>query len=53
MKFEYIRLYFDFGDLSGLNSLGSNGWRVVTVTLDGGDRRQGRQYVALLERSIA
>lgn len=32
--YEYIRLYFDFGDLKDLNALGSAGWRVVTVSQD-------------------
>lgn len=29
--FEYIRTYFDTGDLHELNSLGSKGWEVITV----------------------
>ena len=44
--YEYIRLYFYFGDLKDLNALGSAGWRVVTVS-----QPQGRN-IALLEREV-
>jgi hypothetical protein len=46
--YEYIRLYFDFGDLKDLNALGSAGWRVVTVSQD--PERTRFENVALLER---
>jgi hypothetical protein len=46
--YEYIRLYFDFGDLKDLNALGSAGWRVVTVSQDPERYRTGN--IALLER---
>lgn len=45
--YEYIRLYFDFGDLKDLNALGSAGWRVVTVSQDPAARFGN---IALLER---
>ena len=44
--YEYIRLFFDFGDLHDLNQLGSAGWRVVTVSQD----PSGWGKIALLER---
>ena len=47
--YEYIRLYFDFGDLKDLNALGSAGWRVVTVSQDPADRFGN---IALLEREV-
>lgn len=30
-RYEYIRLYFDPGDLSKLNALSGDGWKVVSV----------------------
>ena len=45
--YEYIRLYFGFGDLEDLNALGSAGWRVVTVSQDPAARFGN---IALLER---
>ena len=47
--YEYIRLYFDFGDLKDLNALGSAGWRVVTVSQDPAARFGN---IALLEREV-
>ena len=31
LKYEYIRLVVDLGDLAELNSLGSAGWRAIIV----------------------
>ncbi len=45
-SYEYIRIVFDFGDLSLLNKLSRAGWRVVLL---------GEQYdvtFILLEREI-
>ena len=47
--YEYIRLFFDFGDLHDLNQLGSAGWRVVTVSQDPAARFGN---IALLEREV-
>ena len=47
MRYEYIRLLFDFGDLSELNHLSSVGWRIVSVV-----RYDQHAYWALLERPL-
>lgn len=49
MKYEYIRLSFDFGDLAELNGLGSAGWRVVAVEKDA---MGAHRHFALLERPL-
>ena len=46
-RYEYMRLTLDFGDLSDLNSLSSEGWKVVAVVPDPHDEFQ---YYVLLER---
>lgn len=46
-KFEYIRLSFDFGDLSDMNGLGGAGWRVVSIQPSG-----PFTFFALMEREI-
>ena len=47
MRYEYIRLLIDMGDLSELNRLSSiGGWRVVSIVRDTG------QNFALLERPL-
>ena len=47
-RYEYIRLFFDFGDLAEMNSLSDTGWRVIAVNLmsNTGD------LVALMERPL-
>lgn len=53
MRYEYIRLGFDWGDLSELNNLSIAGWRVVAVERmepETVDISQGTHW-ALLERS--
>ena len=53
MKYEYIRLYFDFGDLHELNQLSSSGWRVVSVQPGAVDTDAlGVSQIALLERPL-
>ncbi len=60
MKYEYIRLAVDVGDLSELNSLSSVGFRVVAV-IDEKDSAyvdsdgciyRGLVHYALLEREL-
>lgn len=46
MRYEYIRLFFDFGDLEEMNRLAGTGWRVVSVQPD------EQTFIALLERTI-
>ena len=48
--YEYIRLYFDFGDLAELNRISSAGWRVISVQSGVGPMQHTN--VALLERTI-
>lgn len=49
MKYEYIQLGFDFGDLEKMNRLSGDGWRVVQVV----PGRFGEYpYIALMEREI-
>lgn len=45
IKYEYIRLELDMGDLGPLNRYSGDGWRVVAVTGSG-------YYSALLERPL-
>lgn len=51
--FEYIRLAFDFGDLSAMNGLSSMGWKVVAI-----DRHSNNSdmletsHFALMEREL-
>ena len=47
--YEYIRISFDFGDLSELCGLASNGWRVVSVVPMSNHLYN---YWALLERPL-
>lgn len=35
MKYEYIALQFDLGDVAQLNRLASDGWRVVGMLPNG------------------
>lgn len=49
MKYEYIRLKFDFGDLEEMNRLSTSGWRVISVTPD---QDRARVNWALLERPL-
>lgn len=53
--YGYIRLYFDFGDLSEMNRLSSVGWRVVSVQreIHGDADLKERPMVALMERPLA
>lgn len=46
LRYEYIRLRLDMGDLRELNSLSGYGWHVVAVV-----NQFGADY-ALLERAI-
>lgn len=48
MKHEYLRLEFDFGDLTEVNFYGEAGWRVVSVQPVAGNNFT---FWALLERS--
>lgn len=55
--FEYIRTYFDTGDLHELNSLGSKGWEVIIVMdtslPDNKSNRVGSLFLmAILKRKI-
>jgi hypothetical protein len=50
--YEYIRLGFDFGDLSELNQLSSVGWRVVSVQPDPYEFLLRHNFFALLEREL-
>jgi hypothetical protein len=50
--YEYIRLGFDFGDLSELNQLSSVGWRVVSVQPDPYEFLLRWNFFALLEREL-
>ena len=50
-RFEYIRLYFDPGDLEQLNGLGSAGWEVVSVTDRTVDHHENGDLLALLKRA--
>lgn len=52
MRYEYIRLSFDWNDLAELNRLGSEGWRVVAVEAHGNPVVTAAQSYALLERRI-
>jgi hypothetical protein len=47
MRYEYIRVPFDLGDLSKLNNYSMIGWRVIQVIKD-----PLNQEYALLERPI-
>jgi hypothetical protein len=49
--YEYIRLEIDMGDLSELNSLSADGWRVVAVIEDSG-LEGGAAHFVLLERPL-
>lgn len=55
MRYEYIRIEFDIGDLSELNNYSMNGWRVVTIYRNPhyakGSTIKNMDY-ALLERPI-
>ncbi len=49
MRYEYIRIAFDWGDLQPMNQLSMTGWRVVHVG------ESGEPYLplmALLEREL-
>lgn len=48
--YEYIRLKFDFGSLSELNSLSRDGWKVISVVQCHLDSRH--THTALLERPL-
>lgn len=56
MRYEYIRLSFDWNDLAELNRLGSEGWRVVAVSGNVRASEMASVWVptvnALLERRI-
>jgi len=53
MKYEYIRIRFDFGDLSELNQYSQDGWRVVAVVQAGKfEYPHELPYWALLERVL-
>ncbi len=47
IAYEYIRLPFDMGDLTALNSLSGVGWRVASV-----QPKSEHEYWALLERQL-
>jgi hypothetical protein len=49
MRYEYIRILVDFGDLEQLNNLGSVGWHVVATAPHDSDRFQ---TWVLLERPL-
>lgn len=55
-RFEYIRLYFDPGDLSKLNALAGDGWKVVSVMDRTGwwvrPADEFERLMALLEREL-
>lgn len=51
MKYEYIGLKVDFGDLSSLNRYGSVGWHVAHVK-DSGAGLSPYEVQVLLERRI-
>jgi hypothetical protein len=57
MKYEYIRIGLDMGDLDELNRLSSVGFRVVAVVpnhyfVDGDDLQFETPQYALLERPL-
>ena len=55
MKFEYIRLRFDYDDLGPLNKLADAGWRVVHVEYIPFQRWHSENednYFALMERQL-
>jgi hypothetical protein len=49
MRYEYIRIELDFGDLSELNKLSSHGWRAVSVVEN---QENNYKYWCLLERPL-
>jgi len=49
MRYEYIGLDFDFGDLSELNRLSSVGWKVCAVLKE---PLSTHSFTALLERPL-
>lgn len=51
MKYEYIWVKFDLGDLEGLNRYSLDGWRVVYVEKNAVTREGTHR--GLLERTIA
>jgi hypothetical protein len=57
MKYEYIRIGLDMGDLNDLNSLASVGFRVVAIVpnhfyVDGDEPQFETPQYALLERPL-
>lgn len=52
MRYEYIRIGVDIGDLTQLNDYGMNGWRVVGIFLSSMGPTAYPTHYALLERSI-
>jgi hypothetical protein len=57
MKYEYIRVQFDLGDLTEINKLASVGFRVVVVVpnhyfVNGDDLQFDTPQYALMERPL-
>ena len=53
MRYEYITIPFDIGDLSDLNRYSMNGWRVVCVVSDPTNKPgEFPRHFALLERPL-
>lgn len=52
MRYEYIRVEFDIGDLTKINIYSMNGWRVVAIVPGDIITGQRLNHYALLERPI-
>lgn len=55
IRYEYIRLEVDMGDLKELNGLSSSGWRAVAIVNEVQTKAHGYKHVvhyALLERPL-
>lgn len=56
MRYEYVRLQFDFGNLSQMNSLSGDRWKVIAVLPISAEtsysNKQMGGWYALLERPL-